>query len=107
MSKERAKGTRAETAATGYLVEHGQPFAHRNPLYGSKDRGDIGGVAAFVLSVKDCKRTELATWVDEAEKQAANAHVPLFAVIHKRPRKSDPGSWYVTMPLSVFAELIR
>lgn len=107
MSKSRAKGTAAETAVVRWLREHGFPFAERRALHGRDDRGDIAGIAGVALEVKNCARMELAAWMDEAKAEGSNADAPIFAVVHKRRGKGDPGDWFVTMPLSVFAEVVK
>lgn len=107
MNRSQAKGTTAETAVVNWLKEHGFPYAERRALSGAQDRGDIANVPGVVIEVKNCARLALAEWVDEAQHEADNARVSVFAVVHKRPRKGNPGEWYCTLPLSVFAELIR
>lgn len=103
MSKSKQKGTAAETAVVKYLCYRGLPV-ERRALSGSADKGDIGG-AGMTFEVKNCARTELAAWVDEARVEAANAGDDAYAVIHKRRGKGDPADWYVTLPLSVFIDL--
>jgi hypothetical protein len=90
-----------------WLQAHGFPLAERRALRGRDDRGDIAGIPGVALEVKNCNRTELAVWMDEAKAEAANAGVSTFAVIHKRRGRGDPGEWFVTLPLSVFSELMR
>lgn len=107
MNRSKQKGTAAESAVVGWLKDHGFPYAERRTLAGSNDKGDVSGIAGVVLEIKDCKRTELAAWVDEAAIEGEHAHADIYAVVHKRPRTSDPGRWYCTLPLEVFAELIR
>lgn len=106
MNPSKQKGTAAETAVVGYLQTHGFPYAERRTLAGSSDRGDIAGIPGVVLEVKNCARMELAGWVDEAATEAGNADVDVYAVVHKRRRKGNPGDWFVTLPLSVFCEVI-
>lgn len=107
MSASKRKGTAAETAVVGYLREHGFPHAERRALEGCNDRGDVANVPGVVLEVKNCARMELAGWMDEARVEARNAEVDVFAVVHKRRGKGDPAEWFVTLPLSVFVEVIR
>lgn len=107
MSRQKAKGTRAESAIVAYLQQQGFVHAERRALAGGADKGDIAGVPGVVIESKDCVRTELAAWLDEAAVEGANAGVDVFAVWHKRRGKGSPGEWFVTMPGSVFVELIR
>jgi hypothetical protein len=107
MSKSRAKGTAAETAVVTYLQQHGFEYAERRAMNGVNDRGDIAGIPGVCLEVKNCARMDLAGWVDEARLEAGNAGVSVYAVVHKRRGKGDPGDWYVTLPLSVFCQVIE
>ena len=97
MNKPKQKGTAAETAVVAYLREHGFPTAERRALAGSGDKGDVSGVVGCVIEIKSCARTELAAWIEEARKEAAAAHAPVWAVWHKRRGKGSPAEWFVTM----------
>ena len=99
----KQNGTEAETAVQRELVETWLTV-RRLPPAGANDVGDLDGVPLTAVQVKRCKAMALASWVDEVEKQAANAGKPLFVVIHKRPRKGSPADWYVTMPLKVWVK---
>lgn len=105
MSRERAKGTRFETAVCEYLADV-FPAVERRAQTGARDRGDIAGVPAFALEVKNCRAMELAAWLDEAATEAANANEPFGAVIHKRRNKATADA-YVTMTLRDFAVLVE
>lgn len=83
MSKQRAKGTAFESAIVSALHRNGFPEARRNPLAGSKDVGDIGGLP-IVIEAKNCVKTQLGLWVPEAQKEAFNAGVDVGVVWHKR-----------------------
>jgi predicted lipoprotein len=103
-SKQR--GTAWETAVVRYLQEHGFPFAERRALSGVHDKGDVAGVAGWVLEAKNRKSLDLAGAVDEARKEAGNARTRWFAAVIKRTGKGDAGEGYVVMPLSVFCDYI-
>lgn len=107
MNRPRRKGTAAETALVTWFVDHGFPFAERRALHGTADKGDVAGIPGVVIEVKNCESLALAAWLEEARQEATNAGASVFAVVHKRRGKGDPGQWYTTMPLAVFAELIR
>lgn len=106
MDKPKQKGTAAETAVVAYLREHGFPNAERRALAGSGDKGDVSGVVGCVIEIKSCARTELAAWIEEARKEAAAAHAPVWAVWHKRRGKGSPAEWFVTMTGEQFVRLI-
>lgn len=108
MSRQRAKGTSAETALLKYLQDKGI-LAVRNPLSGSKDKGDLTtfGKNRFTIEVKNVKRMELSTWLDEMLKEQKNADTEFGVVVHKRIRKGDPAEWYATMTVSQLSTLIE
>ena len=53
MSKQRAKGTAAETAVVNYLKANGFPDADRSPLRGVLDKGDVAGIRNVVIEIKN------------------------------------------------------
>ena len=102
MSKQRQKGTAAETAVVQYLQSFGYK-AMRNPLHGTKDKGDIHiDNIPVVIEVKNCAKMELSQWIQEAETERANARADSAVVWHKKRGKSSPGDWYVTMSGETF-----
>jgi hypothetical protein len=107
VSRNKAKGTRAESAVVDYLRRLHWPHAERRALQGAKDRGDIAGVYDVVIEVKDHAALALAEWVDEATVEGVNADCTVAVVWHKRRGKGSPGDWYVTMTGATFAELLR
>lgn len=106
MSKERAKGTAAETAVVRSLREFGFPHAERRALHGQYDKGDITGIPGVVVEVKDCARIELAAWLDEAMTEKRNARADVGAVWFKRRGKANADSWYVLMDGEQFMHLL-
>jgi hypothetical protein len=106
MNRPKIKGTAAESAIVRYLQECGFADAERRAIAGVNDRGDIAGIPGVVIESKDCVRTELATWIDEARKEGATAHAPVWAVWHKRRGKGSPAEWFVTMTGEQFVHLI-
>jgi hypothetical protein len=95
VSASKAKGTAAETAVVRFLQANGYPHTERRALAGAQDRGDVAGIPGLVIEVKDCRRLELAAWVDEA--RAEGRGFDLGVVWHKRAGKGQPADWYVTM----------
>ena len=81
-------------------------MAERRALNGSQDRGDIGGVTEWTLECKNRKALDLASAVDEAATEGANARTPFFAAIVKRPRKNVREA-YAVMPLYEFVALVN
>ena len=106
MSASKQKGTAAETAVVAYLKEHGFPYAERRALAGINDKGDVSGVPGVVVEIKNCKRLELAAWIDELVAEMRNAAAPIGAVVHKRKGTTKVGEWYATMPVAVLVALL-
>lgn len=106
MSPSKQKGTQAESAVVAYLIEHGFPHAERRALAGVNDKGDVSGIPGVVVEIKNCKRLELASWVDELTAEMRNANAPVGAVVHKRKGTTDVGRWYATLPVSVLVALL-
>lgn len=106
MSASKRKGTWFETAVVNYLRdEHGLPV-ERRALRGTRDCGDITGIPGWVLELKACRALDLAGWMDEAMKEAANDGSPYYAVVAKRRMKGVQQS-YVVMPLELWAQWYR
>lgn len=106
MSKQRAKGTAAETAVVRYLREHGFPHAERRALHGTADKGDITGCGPIVFEVKNHKTLDLAGWLKELHDEMTNAGVEYGAVIAKKRGTTDPGDWYAVMPVHILVALL-
>jgi G:T-mismatch repair DNA endonuclease (very short patch repair protein) len=106
MSKQRAKGTAAETAVVRYLREHGFPHAERRALHGTADKGDITGAGQVVWEVKNHKQLSLAEWIKELEAEMTNAGVDVGAVIAKKRGTTDPGEWYAILPTRILVGLL-
>jgi hypothetical protein len=105
-NRSKAKGTAAESAVVGYLNVNGYPQAERRALAGAADKGDVSGVLGVAIEVKNCAKTELGAWVDEANVEACNAGDALGVVWHKRRGKGSPGEWFVTMDGATFTALL-
>jgi hypothetical protein len=106
MSKQRAKGTAAETAVVRYLRDHGFPHAERRALHGTADKGDITGCGPVVFEVKNHKQLSLAEWVKELEAEMVNAGVDVGAVIAKKRGTTDPAEWYAILPTRILVSLL-
>jgi len=107
MSKQRAKGTAAETAVVRYLRESGFPYAERRALHGSADKGDITGCGPVVFEVKNHKSMDLAGWIAELKEEVANADADQGVVVAKKRGTTDPHEWYAVLPFGWFVELLK
>jgi hypothetical protein len=102
----RRKGSAFERDVVRYLQDHGFPDAER--AYGAgrpEDIGDVVGVPGITVEVKNHARLELASWVDEADRERVNARQPFAVVVAKRRGKSAERSYVVTS-LESFARLV-
>jgi len=107
MSKQKQKGTAAETAVVNWLVSKGRKHVERRTLNGVKDRGDINGIIGVVIEVKNHQRMALSEWVDELVVEIGNDNANSGVVIHKRKGTTDVGKWYATMPVEVWLKLVE
>lgn len=101
MSKNKAKGTRAESAVVAYLQEAPMQFPHaeRRALAGASDKGDVlvGPGVKVVVEVKDHAKLAMSHFLDEAVQEGENAKADLAAAWVKRRGKGSPADWYVVM----------
>jgi hypothetical protein len=107
VSKSKQKGTAAETAVVNWLVSKGRKHVERRTLNGSNDRGDIAGIPAVVLEVKNCVKMELSAWLKELDVEMHNDKADTGVVIHKKKGTTDVGLWYATMPVDVWYKLLE
>jgi hypothetical protein len=106
MNRSKAKGTSAESAVIAFLHDNGFPHAERRALRGAHDRGDVAGIPGIAIEIKNCARTELAAWLDEAATERGNAGADLGVVWHKRRGRANAGAWFVTMDGATFARIL-
>ena len=103
MSKERAKGTAFETAIVRCLRSAGYN-AHRNPLHGADDIGDIGGVSLnghdVAIECKNERDYHVSEWLREAADEMHNAGADAkIVVFHQRGRGFDTISGVLQQPV--------
>ena len=109
MSKQRAKGTAAETAVVKFLHAMGFTKADRSPLRGTKDMGDITGIKNFVIEVKNQKKYNIPAWLRELEVEKQNAQ-KIHGVLVVKPvgvGLNRQGEWWAVMPLSDLATILQ
>lgn len=107
MSRSKQKGTAWESAIVRLLADEGFTQVERRALAGTSDRGDIAGLPGWVIEAKNCKRMDLAGWVDEAALEQANDGAEFSAVWHHRVGKAKPEAGYVTMTGATFVRLLQ
>jgi len=109
MSKQRAKGTVAETAVVNYLKANGFPDADRAPLRGVLDKGDVTGVRNVVIEIKNQKTYSIPAWLRELETEITNASVEHGFLVVK-PNGigvSRVGDWWAILPLHRIVALLH
>jgi hypothetical protein len=107
MSKQKQKGTAAETAVVKYLREHGFPYAERRALTGTNDQGDITGCGPVVFEVKNHKALDFAGWLKELAVEIDNANAETGCVVAKKRGTTNPGEWYAVLPFELFIALLK
>jgi hypothetical protein len=107
MSKQKQKGTAAETAVVRWLSGRKWNKIERRSLSGANDRGDITGIPKVVIEVKNHSRMELAQWVRELEVEISNDKAETGVVIHKKRGTTDVGEWYATLPVQRWFDLLE
>jgi len=107
VSKQRAKGTRAETGVVEFLRQNGFPYAERRALHGALDKGDITGIPGVVIEVKDHKTITLAEFVSELKEEVNNANAETGVAVIKRRGTLQVGDWYAVMPVSWWVDLLK
>ena len=109
MSRNRAKGTAAESIVVRFLANHGWPFAERRALSGSKDKGDVTGVPGLVVEVKSAVRICLPEWLREttAERNNANADYGICVIKPKGYGETRIDEWPAVMTLGALTHLLH
>lgn len=107
VNRPKIKGTAAETAVVNCLRRFGWPHAERRALSGALDKGDVSGVPAVCIEVKDCKTLTFGPWLKEAQVETANANAEVGFVWAKRRGHLDPADWFVVMDGATAMKLLK
>lgn len=107
VNRPKIRGTAAETAVKNFLNRAGWIHAERRSLSGALDKGDISGIPAVCIEVKDCKALTFGPWLKEAQLERDNARADIGVVFAKRRGFTDPKDWFVVMDGDTFARLLR
>jgi hypothetical protein len=89
-NKSKQKGTAWETAVVNYFKEH-DLYAHRLPLSGAVDKGDVELLAngkVITVQCKAAKAFDLAGWLAATEAQSLAADTNHGVLIVKAPGKN-------------------
>ena len=107
VNKPKIRGTAAETAVVNFLRRAGWDHTERRALSGALDKGDVSGIPAVCIEVKDCKALTFGPWLNEAILERDNAKAEIGVVWAKRRGKIDPKDWFVVMDGDTFTRLLR
>lgn len=109
MSRNRAKGTAAESVVVRWFANHGWPWAERRALTGSKDKGDLTGMPGLVIEVKSAVRIDLPGWLREttAERNNASADYGVLVVKPKGYGETRIDEWPAVMTLGALTHLLH
>jgi Holliday junction resolvase len=107
MSKQKAKGTRAESAVVEFLRRNGFPYAERRATAGANDKGDITGMGPVVIEVKDHQKIVLSQFLAELKQEVANAEAQTGVAVVKKRGTLNVGEWYAVMPVAWWVDLLK
>lgn len=109
MSRSKDKGTFAEAAVAEYLGCSGFPFAERQALHGSGDRGDVKVCPGVIAEVKNDRSFDLSGWLQETAKEKANANAEHAFLVVKPDGvgRTRVGMWWSVMYSRDWHDLIR
>lgn len=102
LSAAKKRGAAFETAVAQHLRDVTGQNVQRLRLTGTQDIGDMHLALPHgmtVIEAKNANRICLTEWCDEAEKEAANAGLPGWAVVVRRRNQSDIGKAFVVVSL--------
>lgn len=110
----KAAGQLFESQVAGFLADAlDDDRIERRARFGSKDRGDVGGVRTtlgdrVVVECKNTAKLELGVWANETEIERGNDDAAVGVIVHKRVNKGakNMGDQWVTMTLADFAVLL-
>ena len=105
VNPQKRKGSKWELDVARFLSENGCPHAERSRAGWRDDRGDIDGLPGVVIECKDHKKHDLAGWVDETERERANAWAAYGITVVKRKAK-PPSDAYAVLPLRQLVQLL-
>lgn len=107
MSKQKQKGTRAESQVVEFLKRNGFPYAERRALSGVNDKGDITGMGPVVVEVKDHQKIVLSQFLSELKEEVVNADAQTGAAVVKKRGTLNVGEWYAVMPVAWWVDLLK
>jgi hypothetical protein len=107
VSKSKSKGTAFETSLIPEL-SYWYPGTERRALQGANDKGDFNMPGApFIVEAKNVQSMSLGAWVEEANREAANAGLDFGVVVHKRRGVTDPAKQFCTIELGKLLALVN
>lgn len=108
MSRNKAKGTAAESAVVAWLRQW-WPHTERRALSGNADRGDIAGIVGVCIEVKNHKSYSIPAWLKELDAEVTNDRAD-HGVLVVKPNGvglTSVGQWWAICRLDDYARLLR
>lgn len=109
----RNRGAAAERAVAKWLRANGFPGAERavRAAYVGADHvlpdpGDITGTPGIVWQIKDSQREYINAWLDDTDRQRAQANAKFGLLIVRRRGWADPGQWWCWISLDALTDLV-
>ncbi len=105
MNRAKQKGTAFEVRVRDYLNGRGAQLYRPAPA-GSRDCGDLIGMAGWVIECKNVKGPDLAGAMDEALRERDNEDTAAMACVIKHRNRANVRRAYVVMELEQWATLV-
>ena len=105
------KGASFERQTADFWRDHYDDRIDRRVKTGSQDKGDVAnlrlGPHRLAIECKNERKVDLAGWVTEAQKEAANDGALLGVVVAKRKGKGQPEDQWVIMTQGDLLKLLQ
>lgn len=118
VNRSKNLGTAAETGVVRWLRENGWPSAERRALTGTNDCGDVAGTPGICWEVKAGKAAvaasnsasdaQILAWLDEADRECANARADFGVLVTKRGGvpASRAGDWHAYVDMITLHQIL-
>lgn len=100
-----SKGSRWRKSVQDWFTALGYDTTFRAWTQPGDDITVSRGMLTLSVETKDHRTLALAAWVDQADRQAPDGHIPV--VVAHRPGKGSPAEAYVIMSAASFADLLE
>lgn len=106
VNPSKRKGTKFESELVAYLRYHLESQdIERRALSGTQDRGDIAGLKDWTIEAKNHNAQNFAGWLDETQREQANAGTP-YGLLVVRRRMKPVGQSFAVMTLDQLIDIM-